>query len=392
MKPREGGRREGMAGMEGERGVAQGGQAQGVRVRNGGRFCGAREGLDRRGPRWQSAARPGSLASGAELARARRAPARSAESRAAAPTTSCAPLLAPLGRQPCRIPARGPRRVWVWRLRARTVADVALAVAVPREVGRERERVEAARLGLFDHLLQQPAVLPHVELEDLGARAAADQRGGEGTRSGRARAAGAPRGGAARVRSERAARWCQRTELRARSTSTANAPEARCPLPPARRLAAVARARPRAPGTRAAARCPRRQGEPRSAARAHFGDIVDARRAERREAVHGPVVRRGGGRGALALVVEHAVAGGRARKEGQLHVAAEDLGREVERRLQAGEHVVVHLQLRERVLRAPEDDLVIRARVEVVKHHFVRAHFGALPQVGDVDRGAQALL
>mmetsp|Transcript_6242 Transcript_6242/g.22974 ORF Transcript_6242/g.22974 Transcript_6242/m.22974 type:complete len:290 (-) Transcript_6242:357-1226(-) len=175
------------------------------------------------------------------------------------------------------------------------VAHVPLAVAVPGEVHRQRQRVEATLLGARQHLPQQAAILPHVQLEHL--RPLADLR-----------------------------------------------------------------------------------------------DVRDARRRQRGQPVQRAVVPGRVGRRALALRVEHPVARRGAREEGQLHVLAEDLRRQVQRRLQPRQHVVVHVQLRVRVLGATQDDLVVRPRVQVVEHHLVRPKLGCRAQVRYVDRVLQALV
>mmetsp|Transcript_14838 Transcript_14838/g.30293 ORF Transcript_14838/g.30293 Transcript_14838/m.30293 type:complete len:457 (+) Transcript_14838:104-1474(+) len=167
------------------------------------------------------------------------------------------------------------------------VADVALPVSVPREVDGERHSVETPFLSLLEDVLYELPVLPHIQLEDLGALV-------------------------------------------------------------------------------------------------DLADLRDARGREGGEAVEGSVVFGGLGGGGLAPGMEHAVACGRASEEGELHVLPKHLRAQVQRRLQAREDVVVHLELGVGVLASAQGDLVVGAGVEVVEDHTVGAELCDLAEVGDV--------
>ena len=62
----------------------------------------------------------------------------------------------------------------------------------------------------------------------------------------------------------------------------------------------------------------------------------------------------------------------------------EDSCAQVERRFEPSQAVVVHLQFGVRVLCSPQNDLIVRPRVEIIKDHLVGAFLGAHAKVSDV--------
>lgn len=74
-----------------------------------------------------------------------------------------------------------------------------------------------------------------------------------------------------------------------------------------------------------------------------FSNLSDARSGQGAQAVKRAVMGGGSGGGGLAFPMKHPVASGGAAEEGQLDVLPEDLGAEIQRRLESGENVEVHL-------------------------------------------------
>ena len=83
---------------------------------------------------------------------------------------------------------------------------------------------------------------------------------------------------------------------------------------------------------------------------ADFTDLRNASSGQRGQSIQRSMMLGGLGGGRLTLPVEHAVTGGRAGKEGELHIATENLGPHVNGRLQTSKDVIVHLQLRVGIL------------------------------------------
>ena len=57
---------------------------------------------------------------------------------------------------------------------------------------------------------------------------------------------------------------------------------------------------------------------------------------------------------------------------------------QVERRFEPRQAVVVHLQFRVCVLRAPQNDFIVCPGVEIIKYHLVGAFLGTHAKVSDV--------
>ena len=102
---------------------------------------------------------------------------------------------------------------------------------------------------------------------------------------------------------------------------------------------------------------------------ADFADFRNASGCQRGQSVKRPMMLGGLGGGRLTLPVEHAVTGGRAGKEGKLHIATENLGPHIDGRLQTSKDVIVHFQLRVGILSPTETDLIVGTSVKVVKYH-----------------------
>ena len=104
---------------------------------------------------------------------------------------------------------------------------------------------------------------------------------------------------------------------------------------------------------------------------ADFTDFRNARGGQRGQSVQRSVMLGGLGSGRLTLPVEHAVTSGGTGEEGKLHIATKDLGPHVDGRFQAGEDVIMHLQLRVGILSSAETDLIVGTSIEIVEDHLL---------------------
>lgn len=87
----------------------------------------------------------------------------------------------------------------------------------------------------------------------------------------------------------------------------------------------------------------------------------------------------------FAVGVEHLAASRGGWEERNVDVAAHYPRSHVQRRLESREDVVVQFQLRVGVFVSANGDLVVSARVQVVKHHLVGAELGRVAEVRDVN-------
>jgi hypothetical protein len=71
----------------------------------------------------------------------------------------------------------------------------------------------------------------------------------------------------------------------------------------------------------------------------------------------------------LTFPVKHAVSSRRTTKERKLYILSKNLGRQVKRGFDASQHLVMHLELTVGILSASQTNLVVRARIQVIKDH-----------------------